>query len=262
MGDEKLPADLPIYKCGHWGNRNKRGELCGQSCVKGTRACRNHSGRPLVEHSAEGQIRLEFANWTLDEHDGADIDPAVELLRLISFWKWRANLLSKLVRDAYAAAEELRAAHAAQALLLAEPVTESRYDREGEYEGETPEDPVLATARHHLQQVFATGGVSTFVGHRFDVDREGRIFAVEEGIRVLVKLEGEAHDRFANMCKYAIQAKVAQTRIDLAEEAGIMIQAVILGVLRRLGVSATDRQVQDIVMAEIDVVTGQAAIAA
>lgn len=261
-GDQRRPEDMPAHKCGHHGHRNKRGELCGQNVVRGTDHCRHHAGRPLEEHRALGMIRVEASKWRLDAHDGGSIDPRAEILRLISFWKWRSNFYNQLVQDAYEAAERLRQAHAASGILLADPVTTPRLDPQGEYIGEIPEDPALQTARRDLEQVFAHGGVAALVGNKYDVDRDGRIFAVDEGIRALVRLEAEALERLGKACVMAVQAKVAEHRIQMAEQVGVMIQAVILGVLRDLGVSAMDRKVQDLVVMHIDRVSAVPALAA
>lgn len=259
------PEDLPAHKCGHYGHKSKRTKrLCRAQVVAGTQHCKDHAGKTLEQHRAEGQIRLEAAAmWTLDGHDGSGLDPRVEILRLIAFWKWKANLYGKLLQEAYAAAESLRKAHQAGALLLAEPEEETRFDGEGEYDGVRYEHPSLQVARADLERIFITGGVTALVGHKYDVDRDGRVFAVDEGIRGLVQLEQKAHELVGKFCHLAVQAKVAETRIEMAQHIGVMIQAVILGVLRDLDIAATERKVQDLIVAHIDMVTsGPMAIAA
>ncbi|GLY08236.1 hypothetical protein [Actinoplanes sp. NBRC 101535] len=249
------PEELPKTKCGHYGHRTKTGALCHGDAVKGTTACRMHAGKKLEQHRAEGQLRIEFSKWTLDGHDGANLDPRIEILRLISFWKWKSNLYGTLLREAYEAAEQLRKAHQAKKILLADEETETRFNDAGDFAGILHEDPALQTARADLERIFTTGGVTAFVGDKYDVDRDGRIFATDEGIRALVQLEQKAHEMVGKFCSLAVQAKVAETRIALAEQVGVMIQAVILGVLRDLGVSATDRRVQDLVVTHIDQAT-------
>lgn len=258
------PEDLPAHKCGHHGHKSKRtGQPCRQNVVKGTRHCRNHAGRPLDEQRARGAIVLELQQWTLDGHDGADLDPRIEILRLISFWKFKANLYGSLIAQAYEAAERLKKAHAAGAILLEAEQTTTRFDGDGEYAGELHEEPALQVARQDLERIFTTGGVTAFVGYKYDVDRDGRIYPTDEGIRGLVQLEQKAHEMVGKFCHLAVQAKVAETRIELAQQVGVMIQAVILGVLRDLNISATDARVRDLVVAHIDQVTsGPAAIAA
>ncbi len=257
------PEDLPVHKCGRYGHKSKRTKkLCRQNVIAGTEACRHHSGRPVVEQKARGLIRLELARWTLDGHDGADLDPRLEILRLISFWKWKANLYSGLLQQAYAAAEAIKASHAAGKLILADPEQESRFKESGEYDGITYEDPALQTARADLERIFTHGGVAALVGHKYDVDRDGRIYAADEGIRALVLLEKEALLQVANTCKLAVQAKVAESRIEMAQMVGVMIQAVILGVLRDKGLPANDAEVHALVVKHIDMVTTPLAIGA
>ena len=149
---------------------------------------------------------------------------------------------------------------AAGALLLAGPETEPRFDDEGDYAGEVPERPDLQTARLDLERIFASGGVTAFIGARYDVDRDGRVYAVEEAIRALVTLEERAHTMLAKMCQLAVQAKVADARIRLAEHVAVMIQTIILGVLRDLNVSAMERQVQDLIVMHMDAVAAAPAL--
>lgn len=246
------PEDLPAHKCGHYGHLSKRTRKpCGQNVDRGTTHCRSHAGVSREKHKAEGLLRLEVSKWTLDGHDGADLDPRIEILRLIAFWKWRVNLYGSLLEKAYAAADALKAAHRGEGIVtisLDDP--EWDVDEKGDVMLEHPE---LQTARRNLSDAFRQGGVTALIGHQFDVDRNGRVFAVTEGIRALVTLEERAHTMLAKMCDLAVKAKIAEARIQLAEQVGVMIQAIILGVLRDVGVVA-DSRVQAIIAANIDTV--------
>jgi hypothetical protein len=245
-------ASMPAHKCGHHGHRNKAGDPCGQNVVKGTKHCRHHAGRPLEEQRARGLLNIELSKWTLDGHDGQDLDPRTEILRLIAFWKWKANLYGGLLRDAYEAAERLQRAARAEEIVLAKPEWES--DPDDEDGAPIPEHPALQTARQDLQRIFAQGGVTAFVGYKHDVDRVGRVYAVDEGIRALVKLEKDAHEMLGKFCSLAVQAKIADARIKLAEQVGLMIQMVIIGVLRDLDVRTTDQRVQELIVSHMDLV--------
>lgn len=264
-GDER-PADLPAHKCGRYGHKSKRtGKLCRQNVDRGTRHCRHHAGKRREVHQAEGLIRLEAAEWTLDGHDGSDIDPKIEILRMIAFWKWKANMYGRLLHDAHAAAERLKTAFRADQPDRHSIVTVhlNRPDYDVQDDGDVLEEhPALQTARADLERVFTQGGVTAFVGHKYDVDRDGRVFAVDEGIRALVTLEERAHTMLAKCCTMAVQAKIAEARIHLAEQTGVMIQAVILGVLRDLGVIATDEHVKTLIVSHIDTVVGAPAMLA
>ncbi|MFG1659050.1 hypothetical protein ACGFIY_21210 [Micromonospora chersina] len=213
--------------------------------MRGTEHCVSHAGKPKEQHKAEGAIRLEVRQWMLDSHDGSRIDPRSEILRLIAFWRWKTNRYGQLIGEAYEAAERLREAHGAGALLTAADPAD----------GDGSEHPALQTARADLDRIFTTGGVAALVGQRYDADRDGRVYAVDEGIRALVKLEGEASDRVARYCALAVQAKVAETRIELAQQVGAMIATVIVGVLGDLGVAA-DERVMALVAQHMDLVGG------
>lgn len=248
---------LPAHKCGHWGHLSKRTHKpCGANVVTGTHACLIHAGKTLEQHRAEGAIRITASKWTLDGHDGSMIDPKVEILRMIAFWKWKANLAGELLQRAYQAAEKLEQAHRVHDIVHVE---DHKWEVDPDGDGVLLEHPALQAARIALNDVFAQGGVTALVGKKLDVDRNGRVFAVDEGIRGLVQLEKDAHTMLAKCCQLAVQAKVAESRIQLAEQVGVMIQAVILGVLRDLGVAA-DIRVMDIIAANIDLVAGSPAL--
>lgn len=246
----KRPAGDPTKdpsKHAYYGGRNKDGSPCGGNVVEGTRTCRMHAGKPLDQVKAEGAIRIEVRQWMLDGHDGSRIDPRSEILRLIAFWRWKTNRYGQLIGEAYEAAERLREAHGAGSLLVADDPSE----------GDGTEHPATQAARADLERIFTTGGVAALVGNRYDADRDGRVYAVDEGIRALVKLEGEASDRVAKYCALAVQAKVAETRIELAQQVGAMIATVIVGVLGDLGVAA-DERVMALVAQHMDLVGGGA----
>lgn len=257
------PLALPPYKCGRYGHRSKRtGKLCRQNVVSGTEHCPHHAGKPLDQLRAEGQIRLEAAalvpsKFTLDGHDGHMIDPKVTILSLIAFWRWKANHYGAMLQREYEAAEALGVKIDGESIVsLNDPVWEP-----GNGDDVLPEHPALQRARHAVEQTFTRGGTAAYIGHEYDVDRNSRVFAVKEGIRGLVTLEERAHTMLAKFCSLAIQAKVAESRIQLAEQVGVMIQAVILGTLRDLAI-ATDERVMEIIAANIDAVSASPALQA
>lgn len=257
------PLALPAYKCGRYGHRSKRtGRLCRQNVVSGTHNCPHHAGKSLEQHRAEGQIRLEAAEllpsrFTLDGHDGADIDPKVTILSLIAFWRWKANHYGALLQKEYDAAEALGVRVQGETIIT---LNEPEWDSDGD-DDVLPEHPALQRARHAIEDTFRKGGTAAYIGHEYDADRNGRVFAVKEGIRGLVTLEERSHTMLAKFCALAIQAKVAESRIQLAEQVGVMIQAVILGTLRDLSI-ATDERVMEIIAANIDAVSASPALQA
>lgn len=260
------PADLPAFKCGHYGHMSKRQrKLCRQNVVAGTEHCPHHAGKPLEVHKAEGQIRIlaekldadPASPWTLDGHDGSDIDPKIVILQMIAFWRWKVNQYGALLQKEYEAAEALGVKIKGEEIVeLREPEWES-----GDGDDVLPEHPALQRARHAVEQTFKRGGVAALIGHEYDVDRHSRIFAVKEEIRALVTLQERASDKLMKACALATQAKVAEAKIHLAEQVGVMIQAVILGVLRDLSIPADDR-VMELIAVNIDQVAGSPALAA
>jgi hypothetical protein len=230
----------------------------------GVGRCKRHGGATRTQAVAAEKVVAERAAATLrmrlrrfDEFDGSEIDYRAEALRMIAFCKHRASEYGRLLADAYEAAERLKEAHEAGELLIAE--------RDGEPEDE---DPRRQTARADLERIFLTGGVTAFVGHKWDADRHGRIYAVEEGVRALVKLEREAIADLRSAIALAKDLKVAEAQIDLAKLVGGMIQAVILGVLRELGrrglvaAQIEDATVLELIAQQMDVVAGRSALVA
>ncbi|MBM0235929.1 hypothetical protein JNW88_00305 [Micromonospora sp. ATA32] len=126
-------------KCGDAGHRNKGGKRCAANAIAGTDACRNHAGKPLAQAKAEGAIRLEVRQWMLDHHNGSQVDPRSMLLNLIAFWRWKTNRYGQLLGEAYEAAERLREAHGAGALLVAPDG--------GDADGDGSEHPAVQAAR-------------------------------------------------------------------------------------------------------------------
>lgn len=256
-------------KCGAQRPRQPAGILCTQPAGWGTShlgvgRCKRHGGSTPTQVIAAEKVVAERAAATLrmrlrrfDEFDGSEIDYRAEALRMIAFCKHRASEYGRLLADAYEAAERLKEAHEAGDLLV------------GEYPGE-PEDenPRLQTARADLERIFLTGGVTAFVGHKWDADRHGRIYAVDEGVRALVKLEREALADLRSAIALAKDLKVAEAQIDLAKLVGGMIQAVILGVLRELAqrglvtAKVDDTTVLELIAHQMDVVAGRTALVA
>lgn len=244
------------------------GTRCGRPAGWGTDhpgvgRCKRHGGATRTQAVAVEKVVAERAAATLrmrlrrfDEFDGSDIDYRAEALRMIAFCKHRASEYGRLLADAYEAAERLKEAHEAGELLIAER------DEEPE-----DEDPRRQTARADLERIFLTGGVTAFVGHKWDADRHGRIYAVEEGVRALVKLEREAIADLRSAIALAKDLKVAEAQIDLAKLVGGMILTIITGVLgdlaRRGVVTAKvdDAQVLELIAHHMDLMSARPALA-
>lgn len=202
-----------------------------------------HAGKTAAEAKAEGSLRLEMSKWVFDSHGTTGVDPRTIVLQLIAYWQWRLNEYGRLQATAIEAAERLHRAHQAGKLLLAQDnADDQNLAADGGDDGQPlSEPPALQVARADLEQIFASGGVTAIVGNRYDADRFGRVYAVDEGLRALETLVGQASDRLARLCKDAITAGFEQQRIELAKLAGGMLATVIVNVLTRHGVKANEQ---------------------
>jgi hypothetical protein len=188
-----------------------------------------HSGKPKARAMAEGQVRLEVARWGLDGPTELR-DPGEVLLRLVTQSAARVELYSRLLGEAYEAAERLREAHQAST-LVATPRDHSVED------GQSVETPALQAARSDLERVFAVGGVGALIGVKRDADRFGRIYETEEAIRGLAQLEAAERDRCVSFATKAIAAGLAERQVRLAERQGALLAGAVRGILDDLGLS-------------------------
>jgi len=97
-GAGHLAEAMPKHKCGHYGVRNRAGNLCGQNVTKGTQRCRTHSGKKLGKAKAEGAVILEVHNWGLDD---SHVDPGETLLRLLAQSAARVRHYAALLESAF-----------------------------------------------------------------------------------------------------------------------------------------------------------------
>lgn len=238
-----MPSDTPTP--GRCGAKLRHGGYCTQRPIGGTIRCRSHPGRiGIAGAKAKGQVVLELAKWGLGD---AHVDAPELMLRLVSQSAARVELYGTLLGQAFAAAEELREAHRANKLVMTPDETE-RGGFDGGEDGEPfTESPELQAARLRIERVFSTGGVGALIGVKLDADRFGRVYAVEEGIRGLAKLESDERDRCANFVRIAIGAGLAERQVRLAEAMAVQLVAVVFGVLEDLGVSGDDLRVREVV---------------
>jgi hypothetical protein len=191
-------------------NVKSKNGYCTQWPIQGTKRCRSHPGKPIAKAKAEGAVVVEVMRWGLGD---STVDPGETLLRLVSQSAARVDLYSRLLAEAYEAAERLQAAQAA------------------------PQSDLLAaeTARLDLERVFNTGGVGALIGHQYAADKQAGVFATGEAIRGLARLEGEERDRCANFATKAVAAGLAERQVRLAERQGAMLGAILADVVRALG---------------------------
>lgn len=207
-----------------------RTEPCQRYPRKGSKVCDSHGGKaPQVKARAE--VRAEVERWGLGD---TTVDPGETLLRLVSQSARRVDRYSRLLEEAYDAAERLRTAQNApeQSDLLAEE-----------------------KARLDLERVLNHGGVAALVGHTYAGSESG-VIATGEAIRGLAQLEAQERDRLANFAGKAIAAGLAERQVRLAERQGAMLAAVIAGVVRALGKDPADPEVQRLVQLAISSETG------
>jgi hypothetical protein len=210
--------------------RQRDGEHCKAFAVRGTEppACRKHLGAPVQVARQKEAVRVALSRWGLND---TAIDPGVVMVRLVSQSAERVALYADLLGQAYEAAERLKQAHDAEELI----VTEADEDLE------RPEDPSVQGARQDLRRIFTTGGVAALIGYKFDADRDGRIYATEEAVRGLAKLEAEERDRCAAFAAKAVAAGLAERQVRLAERHGALMAATFRGSLDDADVPADVR---------------------
>lgn len=201
--------------------RTKAGQPCHGQAVDGTDRCRMHAGRKLAEHKARGAVVVELRNWGLRETELRD--PGEQMLRLVAQSSDRAEFYAALLQEAYEAAERLRDA--------AVPPTADQVP------GQRPNPTDAERAATDLDRIFTTGGVAALIGYKYGAaGKDGNLYVAEEAIRGLVALENDERDRCARFCKMAVDAKIAERQVRLAEEHGRLVADVIRGALSDLGI--------------------------
>lgn len=227
------------------------GGWCTQWPIRGTRRCRSHPGMPLEKARAKGNVVVELARWGLGD---TTVDPGEVLLRLVTQSAARVELYSRLLEEAYDAAERLRQAHEVDAIVLIEaedrpPVGDDDWSR--------PEHAARQTARADLERVFATGGVAALIGYQYSATKDGDVYATGQAVLGLARLEAEERDRCASFAAKAVAAGLAERQVRLAEQQGVQMAGVFRRVLDQLGLSVEQRAlVPDLLRREIATVTG------
>jgi hypothetical protein len=119
----------------------------------------------------------------------------------------------------------------------------------------------VQAARQDLRRIFTTGGVAALIGYKFDADRDGRIYATEEAVRGLAKLEAEERDRCANFAAKAVAAGLAERQVRLAERQGALMASTFRGALDDADVPAEVRQrIEQAFMRRMSLVAGDKVI--
>jgi len=212
-------------------HRQRDGQHCKAFAVRGTDppACRKHLGAPTQTARSREELRLTVSRWGLGD---IAVDPGVVMVRLVSQSAQRVELYADLLERAYEAAERLRRAHDAEDLVVQQ--MDPDLDR--------PEDPSVQAARHDLRRIFTTGGVAALIGYKFDADRDGRVYASEEAVRGLARLEAEERDRCAGFAAKAVAAGLAERQVRIAERHGRLMASTFRGALDDADVPVGVRQ--------------------
>jgi hypothetical protein len=213
--------NAPAVRCK--ATSKQTGKQCKNWAIKGGEVCRKHGGG-ASQVKAKAAIRAEVLNWGLgDSH----VDPGEVLLRLVTQSAARAEHYSRLLQEAFEAAERLKQAHDAGMQI----------DAPGDDLADTAE-----TARRDLDRIFNTGGVAALVGNTYGAAKDVGVYVTGEAIRGLADLEAKERERCANFATKAVAAGLAERQVRLAERQGELLAQVIRGVLDELGLSAEQKQ--------------------
>jgi hypothetical protein len=233
---------------GRCGAKTRDGGYCMQPPIG--KRCRLHGGKSVARARAEANVRAEVARWGLGD---STVDPGEVLLRLVTQSAERVGRYSRLLGEAYEAAERLQRAITAEDLL--DPEVRQRFV--GDDLVEMPEHAERQVARADLRRIFAEGGVAALIGHQYDATKDGDIYATGEAIRGLAKLEAEERDRCASFAQKAIAAGLAERQVRLAERQGLEMAGVFRRVLEALGLTEEQRAlVPGLLQREIAAITG------
>lgn len=222
--------------------RDKAGKRITRQCklgaILGGKVCSHHGGA-AKQVKAKAAVRAEIMHWGLGD---TTVDPGEVLLRLVSQSAARAQLYSRLLEQAYDAAERLKVAVEAERLIVTD------LDEDTDEEG-NPLKPDVQQARADLARIFNTGGVAALIGHTWDATKDGYLYATGEQIRGLADLESKERDRCASFAAKAVAAGLAERTVRLAERQGELIVQVLTAVFAELGLSEDQLEVAPDVIA-------------
>jgi len=205
---------------------NAAGKACGNWPIRGGTVCTVHGGKaPRVAKKA--LVRAELAAWGLGD---SKVDPGEILLRMVSQSAARVELYSELLRQAYEAAERLKAAHEAEQLFETAETADWEMER-----------AAVQVARDDLKRIFNSGGVAALIGNTYGDARDGGIYATGEAIRGLAKLEAEERTRCADFAMKAVKAGLAEREVRLAEQQAEMVLKALDAALDAAGIPVADR---------------------
>jgi hypothetical protein len=192
------------------------GKQCQKWAIKGGTVCRWHGGgSPQVR--AKANVRAEIDAWGLtDVHE----DPGEVLLRLVTQSAARVRLYSRLLQEAYDAAERLQKSQVGD-------LESNAIDRAGGSQH----------ALEDLDRIFNTGGISALIGHTWGAVKDVGVYATGEAIRGLADLEMKERKLCAEFATKAIAAGLAERQVRLAEAQGELFAQGVRLIVERLNLS-------------------------
>jgi hypothetical protein len=194
------------------------GQRCKRKAIPGGTVCRWHGGA-ASQVKVKAAIRAEVMNWGLGD---STVDPGEVLLRLVTQSAARAEHYSRLLQEAFEAAERLKQAHDAGAPI------------------EAPGDELADTAdtaRRDLDRSFNTGGVAALVGNTYGAAKDVGVYVTGEAIRGLADLEAKERERCASFATKAVAAGLAERTVRVAERQGQLMVEMVQAALREVDLS-------------------------
>lgn len=202
----------------------RTGRPCRANVVRGTNTCRTHAGKTSAIHKAEGAAALEIARMEAAFGNvTVHTDPGEALLDVVTITRARVWLLGKRLGDAWRRLELLEA--------------------EGQQLGEEAKAAVLA------------GGELALVGYTFSATAQGELYATAEGVRGLAAMEERERKNLAGFAKAALDAKIAERQVTLAERMGEMVAGCMIACVTALGHDPEDERVVEVMRIALEAVT-------
>lgn len=175
--------------------RRSNRETCHQAAVRGTDACRNHSGHTLLVTKAKGEARITAWSALGAPAGGKTLDSGMAVLGMLQMTWLRAAAYGELLRN---------------------QVAKDGVDEAGVDGGDA-------------------GSTSGLIGYRYGAaGKDGNIYAVSEEARALVALEAAERDRVVKYAKTAHDMGISDRLTSLAERWGDVVVTRLMLVLEAL----------------------------
>ena len=189
------------------------GQQCKRKAIPGGTMCRYHGGG-AQQVKVKAVIPAEVLNWRLGD---TTVDPGEVLLRLVTQSAARAEQYSRLLQEAFEAAERLK-----QVLDAGMQI-----DAPGDELADIAE-----TARRDLDRISTPGGVAALVGNTYGAAKDVGVYVTGEAIRGLADLEAKERERCASFASKAVAAGLAERTVRVAERQGQVMVEMVQAALR------------------------------